>query len=130
MGEGEQEDVGPSWHVWWSKLWCTRRYNLPATPIAFCFDIQGPKLQVTSELPMTRPATTHFSTIRYISRYSCHDMVHDNYDTLHNTHNNVASCLARVHRKSIQLTSLVGSMRVLSMDFPHQFVRKIVMYKD
>ena len=28
-------------------------------------------------LPLFRPATIHFSTIRYVSQYSCHDTIHN-----------------------------------------------------
>ena len=57
---------------------------------------------------VSRPAMRHFSTIRYISRYSFHYTIH--YVTT--SHNNIALRLARGHRKSVQLTSLVGSTHV------------------
>ena len=56
---------------------------------------------------LTRPATIHFSTIRYISRYSCHDMIHDTIRYI--TTKQEGYCLVSCSwaQKSVQLTSLV-----------------------
>ena len=35
-------------------------------------------LDITLQILLSRPATIHFSTIRYASRYSCHDTLHNN----------------------------------------------------
>ena len=54
-----------------------------------------------------RPATIHFSTIRYISRYSCHDTIHDTIQYI--TTKQEGHCLMSCSwaQKSVQLTSLV-----------------------
>ena len=58
---------------------------------------------------VNRPAMIHFSTIRYVSRYSCHDMKHDTIRYI--TTKQEGYCLVSCSwaQKSVQLTSLVGS---------------------
>ena len=51
----------------------------------------------------TRPATIHFSTIWYVSRYRCHDTIHDTI--CHITTKRLMSCSWA--QKSVQPTSLV-----------------------
>ena len=57
---------------------------------------------------LTRPATIHFSTIRYVSQYSCHDMIHD---TIHNNKT----------RRVLPCVLLVGS-EVCTADWKHACV--------
>ena len=61
---------------------------------------------------ISRPATIHSSTIRYISRYSCHYMIHNMIRCI--TTKLEGYCLVSCSwaQKSVQLTSLVGSMHV------------------
>ena len=55
----------------------------------------------------TRPAMIHFSTIQYVSRYSCHDTIHDTIRYI--TTKQEGYCLVSCSwaQKSVQLTSLV-----------------------
>ena len=61
---------------------------------------------------ISRPTTTHFSMIRYVSWYSCHDMIHDTI--LYITTKQEGYCLVSCSwaQKSVQVRSLVGSMHV------------------
>ena len=54
---------------------------------------------------LNRPATIHFSTIRYVSQYSCHDTIR------YITTKQEGYCLVCFSwaQRSVQLTSLVGS---------------------
>ena len=57
-----------------------------------------------------KPATIHLFTIRYVSRYRCHDTVHDTIRSVTTKQEGywLVSCLWA--QKSVQLTSLVASM--------------------
>ena len=59
----------------------------------------------------SRPAMIHFSTIQYVSWYSCQDMIHDTICYM-TTVKLEGYCLVSCSwaQKSVQLTSLVGSM--------------------
>ena len=113
-----------NWHISWVQCPCSH-YCLGSQHRKTCFT--GPwmlqkwrETHTTKVIWVTRPATVHFSTIRYmyVSRYSCHDTIHDmiRYITTKQKGYCLVACLWA--QKSVQLTSLVGSMQTL---FPFEF---------
>ena len=86
----------------------------------------------TAKGVQARPATIHFSTIRYVSRYSCHDTIHDMICYITTKQEGYCFMSCSWAQKSVQLTSLVLkiTLNTLSMDLSRQFVRKIAVHKD
>ena len=58
---------------------------------------------------LNRPATIHLSTIQYVSRYSCHDTIHDTIPYITTKREGYCLVCCSWAQKSVQLTSLVGS---------------------